>query len=757
MARSAGHLGRRGWWSVFLVAVISGCGALQPNEPPLVPHAPTAVTALALARGAGFEANAGQWPAAVRFVARDGDALLALTDTAAIWQVPAAAGAPAARVHMRWPGGTARTPHGEGRRAARVHYLRGPAAAWQLDVPAYARVVYPGVYPGIDLVFHDARGHLEYDFVVAPGADASAVRLAFDGAALARGADGSLTLDAGGAALRHAPPLVYQDLPAGRRIVPARFAPPASDGTLQFALAAYDREQALVIDPQVTYATRIDALTDSVVDAAVDAAGNLWLTGMTASMQFPITEDAADPVRSAIDDGYVVKLAPDGTLAYATYFGGNGLNCPGGIAVDDAGVVYLAGTTGSADFPITGGAHQAQAAGGGGDGFLAKLDPDGRLLYASYFGGLGFEYCSGRGLPVASIALGPDEIVYALFAHSTSTELPAEGLARDTADADGAIVRLDRDLRPLWGRFVGSQTSDGFFSRVESDAAGNAYVVGQTNRLFDGSHTFPTTPGAFQEDSPDDTPHVVVKYTPTGEVAWATFVGPTSGQDGIFVSNADLAVAADGGVHLAMATGSANMPVTAGAYQSTLRGFSDLFVAALTPDGSALRYGTYLGGSNAEQTNLETATIALDAAGRPIVGAVTFSTDFPQRDAFQVGPQENAVAKLTADGRDLVYSSYVRHGVHVLAHRDEALYIAGRNVDPTTGVGALRVDERAVPCAGDCDADGAVLVNELVVGVRIALGELAAGSCAGLDADGDGEVGIAELIAAVGNLLGGCG
>jgi hypothetical protein len=202
------------------------------------------------------------------------------------------------------------------------------------------------------------------------------------------------------------------------------------------------------------------------------------------------------------------------------------------------------------------------------------------------------------------------------------------------------------------------------------------------------------------------------------------------------------------------------MPVTPGAFQPTRGGLTDVFVAALERDGSALRYGTYLGGSSTERGNTETLAAAVDGAGHFYVGLVTFSGDFPLRNPFETTSTENIIAKLAPDGRDLVYASFVRQGAHALAYGDGALYVAGRIYDPdqigALGIGAVKIDEAIPPCPGDCDGDGTARVNELVTGVRIALGELAAEACAGLDRDGDGQVSIAELITAVAALLGGC-
>jgi len=334
-------------------------------------------------------------------------------------------------------------------------------------------------------------------------------------------------------------------------------------------------------------------------------------------------------------------------------------------------------------------------------------------------------------------------------------EFPAISATRERNDADGLLIRLDRNLQPAWGRFIGGSFGDQM-TRVAADAAGNAYVTGIVNRVLGSMHDFVTTPGALQTTTESDLAPMLVKYTAGGDLAYATFLTARSGDSGTrWYPN--LAAADDGTAYVAVITASNAMPATAGAFQAMPRGGVDHFVFAVQPDGSALRYGTYIGGSQDDQPNMVIPALALDAAGQLALGFATFSNDLPLRNAFLTAPTSNAIVKLAADGSALVYASYVRHAVTALAHRDAALYVGGRSFPPDNGLGALRIQEAPAPaCAGDCDGNATVLVNELVVGVRIALGELAADACGAVDRDGDGSVSIAELIGAVGALLNGC-
>ena len=155
-------------------------------------------------------------------------------------------------------------------------------------MPHYGRIRYRGVWRGIDVVFHGRDGALEYDFAVSPGADPSAIRLAFPNAARLRlDADGSLTIDTPEGAAVQRLPEIYQESAGIRRPVRGSFH--IAGHEVRFEVAAYDRRKTLVIDPTITYSTYIGGTgTVTVNGLAVDASGNAYLTGGVSSPDFPL-------------------------------------------------------------------------------------------------------------------------------------------------------------------------------------------------------------------------------------------------------------------------------------------------------------------------------------------------------------------------------------------------------------------------------------------------------------------------------------
>ena len=194
----------------------------------------------------------------------------------------------------------AATPSAEGPLPGRVNYLIGnDPSKWRTDVPTYAKVRYSGVYPGIDLVYYGTQGRLEYDFAVAPGANAGKIRLAFQGADRLRlDGNGNLEVSAHGRTLAFERPVAYQLV--GERHVPIAATYRIQGNAIKFDIGPYDHSRALIIDPVLSYFSYLGgAAADNVgaaipssgnlsgQAAAVDGAGHLYVVGYTYSSNFP--------------------------------------------------------------------------------------------------------------------------------------------------------------------------------------------------------------------------------------------------------------------------------------------------------------------------------------------------------------------------------------------------------------------------------------------------------------------------------------
>src|SRR5580700_4161148 len=270
------------------------------------------------------------------------------------------------------------------------YFIGNDPAKWRTGVPTYAKVKYAGIYSGIDLVYYGNQRQLEYDFIVAPGADPR--RIAFDvrGAKrILRDARGDLVLKIGQGEIRWHRPVVYQEKDGARQLVAARYV--VADGNrVGFELAKYDTSRALYIDPLV-YSTYLGGSGgDQGNSIAVDSAGNAYVAGITGSSDFP-TMNPLQPAYGGNVDAFVTKINTEGSaLVYSTYLGGGGSDQGAGVAIDGAGNAYTTGTTNSTNLPVTPGAFQTTCGNPSSceSAFVTKINTSGStLVYSTYLGG----------------------------------------------------------------------------------------------------------------------------------------------------------------------------------------------------------------------------------------------------------------------------------------------------------------------------------------------------------------------------------
>ncbi|MGH2359169.1 MAG: SBBP repeat-containing protein, partial [bacterium] len=555
------------------------------------------------------------------------------------------------------------------------HYFIGNnPAKWRTHVPHYARVAYREVYPGIDLIFHEARGRLEYDFVLAPLANASAITMAFTGVdQLSLDGQGDAVLKTGIDEVRLKKPFVYQEKDGRKAEVDGRYLV-KDRNQLAFHVEEYDADRPLIIDPTLSYSTYLggngDDSSASLLAAAAtsssiaaDAAGNAYVTGSTLSTNFPTTTGAFQTgTGPPAADAFVTKLNPAGTaLVYSTYLGGNGDDSGTSIAVDTDGNAYVTGTTVSADFPGPGGTASKIGAGpngAGGDAFVAKLNLTGTaLVYSTYLGGSGLDVANSLAIDTEA---SPNAYV---TGSTTSDDFPTTpgGFQPATGSlnlGDGFVTKLNSTGTVLvYSTYLGGDGDDSGTS-IAVDAPGNAYVTG-----FTQSSNFPMTAGFFQPAIGGDTDAFVTKVHPAGSaLVYSTYLGGNGSDFGNALA-IDRAVDPPN-AYVTGSTVSNNFPTTPGAFQTADNPFSDAFVTKLNTTGTALIYSTYLGGSGDERGN----SIAVDGSGNAYVTGTTDSppgTNFPAAGgAFQTtfggGASDAFVTNLNATGTDpLVYSSYL--------------------------------------------------------------------------------------------------
>jgi hypothetical protein len=556
-----------------------------------------------------------------------------------------------------------------------VNYLIGSdQKKWHSGIHTFGKVDYAQVYPGVDLVFYGNQRQLEYDFVVAPGADASKIAWQIEGAAATVDKDGNLVLTAAHGPAGFKAPVIYQM--DGQKRVPVNGAFEVAGDRIHFKLGSYDHAKPLIIDPILVYATYLGSAQNeySSTDGesqigwnlnfsasgfssptqglAVDSQGDVLVTGYTDSTNFPLQNPYQSAVPGLAADFrsfavFVTKFNPQGTgLIYSTYLGGIGVETQSvgtSIAVDAGGNAYVAGFTDDGSFPVTAGAYQtlcgANTSGGvrvngcgfeGPEGaFVTKLDPTGQtLIYSTFLGGQ-------IGSQILSIAVDAQGQAY-VTGNSNDYCAP-------TSPAYFCFPTTANAILPGSASYV-YQPSLGDYGLY----TGNAFVT-----VFDAA-------GAnllYSSYIGDNTALIASGARPPG------YWGLTNGNAVTVDSQGDFFVAGD--------TLAPDMAITPGALQTAPSWIPDAccqaFVAKFAPvaSGSTLDYLSYFGGPGSGYGTFAS-SLAADSEGELYIAGVSHDQDFPTTPgAFQttcgiVGNEQCGIAfvtKLNSAGTGLVWST----------------------------------------------------------------------------------------------------
>ena len=230
------------------------------------------------------------------------------------------------------------------------YFIGNDPDKWYSDIPSYGRVQSRDVYPGIDLVYYGNQRQLEYDFVVAPGADPAAISLDFEGAdKLSLDAQGNLILRITGGEVILNTPIIYQEIDGVKQPILGSYLLRSQD-EVGFLVTAYDASLPLVIDPVLVYSTYLGgSANDRGYGIAIDSSGNASVVGDTTSTNFPTLNLYQGTRAGGVGDydAFVTKFSPSGTsLWYSTYLGSSGDDAGYGIVVDSSGDVYVTGEAG---------------------------------------------------------------------------------------------------------------------------------------------------------------------------------------------------------------------------------------------------------------------------------------------------------------------------------------------------------------------------------------------------------------------------
>lgn len=639
-----------------------------------------------------FEPNAGQADPRARFLLRSGsEAFFFAASEVAL--VPSAA--PPLRIVFLGSDPAARVEGTEPLPGTVNYFVGSDPSRWQSGLPTYAGLRYAGLYRGVDLLYTVGGRPLKGTYTVAPDTDPRVIRWRYDGGQARLGEAGRLEVwMPTGDALVEDPPVAWQETGGGRVPVSVRYAL-AADGSVGFDVGAYDAGRALVIDPEVEYSTFLGGtIFDIAWEIDVDDAGNAYIAGYTASSNFP-TVSPFQGAAGGQGDGFIAKVAPNGAPVFSTYLGGNFVDQINDVVADGQGNVYVTGQTGSVNFPIVNAFQPAYAGGwdafvtklnpagsalvystflGGSDAdngvglavdtagaayltgdtqstnfptktpfqpalsgtidaFVTKIAPAGSsLVYSTYLGGNAGEF----GWSIAVTSSG--QAVVSGDTTSIST-FPTKNAFQPACAPSAAVcwdvfvTRFTANGQALvFSTYLGGndvESVDRGFS-VAVDAFGITYVTGMT-----GSTNFPVQ-NAYQPFYGGQIDVFVTRFSRMGRLLSSTYLGGSNSDVGYGIAVHRAPGSAATGIHLSGLTISEDFPVVA-PLQANLGGFEDPFVARMSLAANSLLFSTYFGGTNGREEYGATG-IALDAQGNTFIAGGTEATDYPTMNPYQPSP-----------------------------------------------------------------------------------------------------------------------
>ncbi|MFO0355305.1 MAG: SBBP repeat-containing protein, partial [Sphingobacteriaceae bacterium] len=499
------------------------------------------------------------------------------------------------------------------------------------------------VYPGIDWVFYNSqKTGMKYDFVVHAGADASKIKLWYEGdKPLKMEEDGSISITTKLGTLTEAKPYTYEE--NNNNEIESNYKLTAINKNktlLEFNLANHNTNNTLVIDPQLNWGTFYGGNgSDGTFALCTDAAGNLFATGVTQSTNFPTQNFPTAYFQALIGggpngDAFILKFNNMGNLSWATYYGGTQGPFLGeaGISItcNNNGDILVTGVTSSPNFPTFNPGLPAYFQGtlqGPEDAFILKFSNIGLRLWATYYGGSGIEW--GR-----SIDCDNNGNVF-ITGYTGSTNFPTlnPGLPAyfQGLNAGGTIAFILKfnvaNCQRLWATYYGGSGGEIGFS-ISCDNIGNVFVAGQT-----WSTNLPILNPAgvayFQATNGGSSDVFILKFNTTNcQRLWATYYGGLSDDSPVTISCDNT-----GGLFIVGQTFSANFPTLnpglPAYFQGTNSGNFDAFILKFNGTNCQRLWATYYGGANNETAFFSTTNIAFDNCDNVYVTFDTESVNIP--------------------------------------------------------------------------------------------------------------------------------
>jgi gliding motility-associated-like protein len=535
-----------------------------------------------------------------------------------------------------------------------------------LGVLSYKKVVLKNIYKNIDVVFYTKGDQLKYDYVIHKGGDYKKIKFSFEGTDGVEFSKDTLSLKYSFGVLKDFIPESHLMLNGQQKDLAMHFKQEQNNLFTIQTNEVVGNFETMVIDPAIWITYYGGTELDYSLDIECDVAGNIYMTGYTGSLDFPITPGAFQAVSLSIpatgQSNYISKFNSAGNLLWSTYYSGSYFEEAHGVCVDDANnAVYMCGNTYSSDFPVTVGCYQPALSGASADAFVVKFDENGVRLWATYMGGTGFEMANkiekdnsgnvwitggtaSSGFPTlaaydATYNGGGNDVFLAKFS-------PAGALLYSTF-LGGSVeeIGIDIDFTPgfigitgntrsanfpctadAFDAALGGALADGFYAKftlagvlVYSTMMGGGDLDLPQSINYDnlgcaviGGHVksvdFPTTPGALQTVYGGSTQDCfLMRFNVDNSINWSTYYGNNHWE-----YNAGVTIDEDNNIYLnsywRADASFADLPVLDCGFQKTFAGVEDNFIVKFDQNCTPV-CTTYLGGNLIDANDIPGACI----------------------------------------------------------------------------------------------------------------------------------------------------
>lgn len=487
------------------------------------------------------------------------------------------------------------------------YFLGKDSHKWRSRVPAFHSLQYENLYSGIVLHVSQGDSYLKYEFELEPHANPALISIRYDGVQSLKLKEGHLLVQTPVSRVMELPPVAYQLGAAGDTLfVSCRYV--VNKNTLSFQLGEYDETKTLVIDPVVVFSSYSGSASDNWgYTATYDSDGNLFGGGICFGLNYPTTYGAyqVDYAGGRVDMSISKFNARGNNLLYSTYLGGSGTDIPHSLYVNDNDELYVFGTTGSSDFPVTQQAFDTTFNGGPQVSLSTSLN-----------------FNQGSDIVVSKFSAAGDRLLASTFVGGTGN--------------DGINV----------SEFLRKNYADDNRGEILVDENSNVYGVSSTF-----STDFPVTVGAYDTVSNGLQDVCVFKMNQDlSQMIWSTYLGGSAADAGY-----SMALASDNSAYVCGGTLSTDLPVTSQVFQQTPSAGANGFVAHISESGRVLSHCTYLGHSDYDQCYL----VKVDRQDHPHIFGQTSASgnEWIYNALYSVNGGGQFLTKLTSTLDTVVWST----------------------------------------------------------------------------------------------------